>query len=139
VSRGEAEEQLSYLTKAWPGCSEFMTSLQALDDDEYRNATANFRNLSSHAIAPRFNFGITSTVRRSVAPKTVLVPLPNGYFARQEQDKLGVEYAIGGVPPLRMRTAFELNLRQWNVAKTIFSAYVQLLDAALATLPLQSG
>jgi hypothetical protein len=49
-----------------------------------RCGTRNFRYLSSHAIAPRFNVGLTNTVTRSFVKAKKLVKQRNGTYKEEE-------------------------------------------------------
>jgi len=53
LARKKGEEQLVSIASVLDGGVDFMAALQSLDGERYRTLTSNFRNLASHAIAPR--------------------------------------------------------------------------------------
>jgi hypothetical protein len=110
--------------------------LLSIDEDDYLESTRNFRNLASHAIAPRLTVGHTSMVVRRIVPGTTMVQQPNGSFKDEAvQGKQRVSYGFGGTEPLQMRAVFEANLAEFVKASTCFNSYVNVLNRALATLP----
>lgn len=136
LSRTQSEDQLARLAGPMAQGTAFVADLQSLDGDDYRDLTRNFRNLSSHAIAPRFNVGLTNTVTRQVVNATKLVEKANGTFEKEEvPDAQMVRYGFGGTPPLPMRKIFAANLAEFGKASACFTVYVAVLDAALAKLP----
>jgi hypothetical protein len=68
------EQQLERLSAQWPGSKVLMQNIRLFNENSYISATANFRNLASHAIAPRLGFGITSVMRRVIEVPDKLVP-----------------------------------------------------------------
>ncbi|MBI5258544.1 MAG: hypothetical protein HY855_18705 [Burkholderiales bacterium] len=84
LSRTERETQLARIATPLPqGGVAFMSALQALDSNDYRDLTSNFWNLASHAIAPRLTIGLTNTVVREVRPATHLVEQPDRTFKEE--------------------------------------------------------
>ncbi len=79
--------------------------------------SSNFRNLASHAIAPRMNVGYTGMVVRTVVPATTMVQQENGSFKSEViPGKQAVSYGFGGTPPLPMRDVFAANLEEFEKA-----------------------
>ena len=136
LSRNERELQLLRIATPLPqGGAAFMSALQALDRDDYRDLTSNFRNLASHAIAPRLTIGLTNTVVREVHPATHLIEQPDRTFKVEViPAKRQVSYGFGGTPPIQMRTAFDLNVAEFVKARACFFAYASLLDASLEVI-----
>jgi hypothetical protein len=139
LSRTQSEEQLVRLANALAHGAAFVDGVQSLDGEGYRDFTRNFRNLSSHAIAPRFNVGLTNTVTRRVVNATKLVEQRNGTYKEEEiAGKQAVRYGFGGTPPLPMREMFLANFEEFEKARSCFMAYVEVLDTALGALPASS-
>lgn len=136
LSRSATEAQLEQIAAPLDGGAGFMAALRLLDEDDYVALTRNFRNLSSHAIAPRLTVGHTNTVVRRVVPATRMLKQPDGSY-RDElvPGKQHVEYGFGGTEPLPMREVFAGNLAEFEKAMACFHAYVAVIDKALGSLP----
>lgn len=138
LGRSQKEAQLGRIATPLQGGADFIATLRSLDGEGYRKLTNNFRNLASHAIAPRLSIGLTNTVVRRMIAATQLVQQANGTFNEEEvPGKQSVSYGFGGTPPLSMRAVFTGNLAEFEKARACFTAYVDVLDQALATLPLR--
>ena len=136
LQRRQKEAQFERISVPLPDGAGLVAALRVLDDDEYRTLTSNFRNLSSHALAPRLHVGYTNTVVRYVGDRKELVQQENGSFKDEVvPGKQAVYYGFGGTPPLPMREVFAANLQQFERAQACFRSYVNVLDMALATLP----
>lgn len=141
LHRAAAETRLAGLVSHWTAQTEFVAALQSVDSAAYRDKTANFRNLASHAIAPRLTWGYTNIIRRVLVPG----PPPSPSFP-PESSQLGsadggahkvghhVEYPLGGTPPIPMREAFELNLAEYERAADAIARYRLLLEEVLQQL-----
>jgi hypothetical protein len=134
-SRKQKTKQLRKIAGPLRGSDVFMATLQSLNDKAYRDLTRDFRNLSSHAIAPHFNEGSTSIVSRAVVRAKKLVQKQNGWFEEEVPDNMQATYLLGETLPLPMRLAFSGTLEEFEKALTCFWAYVALLDDALGELP----
>jgi hypothetical protein len=136
LSRAERETQVARFAAPLPqGGAAFMSALQSIDGHDYRDLTSNFRNLASHAIAPRLIVGHTSAVVREVRTATHLVEQPDGTFRVEViPGKRQVSYGFGGTPPIPMRTVFDHSVTEFEKARGCFFAYVELLDAALGDI-----
>lgn len=105
-----------------------MCDLAALDSKAYRTFTRNFRNLASHAIAPKFEFGYTNMVTRSIVSATNLVRQGDGtYSAVDDPTKKCVAYGFGGTPPLDLREVLNANTGEYRLAAQAFNSYQTLL------------
>ncbi|VWC75857.1 hypothetical protein BLA39750_00863 [Burkholderia lata] len=136
LSRKESEAQLEQIASTLDGGSAFTAALRLIDEDDYLELTRNFRNLASHAIAPRLTVGYTNMVVRRVVPATTFVKQPNGTYKDElVPGKQQVSYGYGGTEPLQIRTVFEANLAEFEKASNCFNAYVNVLNRALSTLP----
>jgi hypothetical protein len=135
-SRSNKEAQLRRITEPWQGSKDLLASIAAIDGNRYRSVTANFRNLASHAIAPRFNIGITRFVVRQIVARASLVPAGDGRFISAEvPDAVSVSYGFGGTAPLAMSAVLLENAAEFDLAKRCFGRYVKVLDEALLDLP----
>lgn len=136
LSREKREDQVKTIGRHWAGTSAFYQALTGLDTKTFRKATKNYRNLASHAIAPRFRFGITNMVVRSIRSATEIIEQPDGtHISVPHPTKKCVSYAFGGTEALDLREVYKLSLQQFNQAARVFNAYCALLRELLATLP----
>ncbi|WP_337178391.1 hypothetical protein [Hydrogenophaga borbori] len=136
IPRKASEAQLEMIVSTLVGGASLVSTLRSLDEDDYRELTKNFRNLASHAIAPRFSVGITNTVVRRVVQATKFVRQPdNTYKDELVPGKQKVSYGFGGTEPLPMRAVFVANLTEFVKATACFHAYANVLNDALAELP----
>lgn len=134
--RSKSESQLEEIASPLEGGAAFVAAVRALDEDDYLELTKNFRNLASHAIAPRLTVGHTNMVVRRVVPATTLVQQANGTYKDEPvPGKQHVSYGFGGTEPLQMREVFAGNLAEFQKAADCFNAYVNVLNKALAGLP----
>lgn len=136
LSRKEREDQIKTIGARWERASAFRQALASLDTKTYRDATRNYRNLASHAIAPRFRFGITNMVVRSIPPVTEMVAQPGGTYALVENTTQKCpSYAFGGTEALDLREVYRLSRKEFDQAVRVFNAYCGLLRELLAALP----
>jgi hypothetical protein len=136
LTRRQKEARLDKLAKSIPGASAFLSALRALDSEDYRDKTKNYRNTNSHAIGPRIALGSTRMVIRRVVPATTMetqldgsgriVDVPGKYVA---------SYSFGGVEPLELENARTANLSQYRLARDCFAAFTAVLEANADTLP----
>lgn len=120
-TRRQKEEQLASIAAVWSSSGNLMTALRSIDDKAYKEATSDYRNRSSHALAPRFSVGVTrAVVRRKVAWED-MVDQPDGsvtFVASATQ--MATEYGFGGTPPLDIELARSQNLAQFDRASGCF-------------------
>lgn len=135
LSRKRVENQVAEIGKTWTGLPVFLDALKNLDTEGYRQATKNYRNLASHAIAPRFRFGYTNMVVRSICPATELVQQPDGgYLLVEHPTKKVVSYGFGGTDALDLREVHRLSQTQFDQAVSVFNAYGTLMGEMLSAL-----
>lgn len=136
LGRKGKETQVSRIGASWNGTRKFMGDLAAVDSQAYRLSTRNFRNLASHAIAPRFEFGYTNLVTRSIVPASNLVLQGSGtYSAVDDPSKKHVVYSFGGTPPLDLREVLAANTVEYMRAAQAFSSYEALLIELMGKVP----
>ncbi len=135
LKRDQREQQLLRIGARWPGCNHFTACLTKADSKAYRDLTFDYRNLASHGMAPRFEFGHTNSVRRAVVPKSELVWQADGSFSSEATSgKRTVSYAFGGIPPLRLHEMHAANQSEFAHARAAFEAYRDLLRELLAAI-----
>lgn len=136
LSRNYSEAQLEKIASPLLGGAIFTAALRSIDEDDYLELTRNFRNLASHAIAPRLTVGHTRLIVRGVLPATTHDQQPNGtYKDTRVPGKQMVSYGLGGTAPLHMPVIYEANLAEFVKASACFNAYINVLNRALGTLP----
>src|SRR5882757_7522190 len=129
--RRERERQLARYARAWTSGPEFMKALHAIDDKTNKQATADFRNRASHAIAPRFSGGYTQAVTRRRIQAKGPIQQSDGTFREEAiPGKMIVEYGFGGTPPLDLVEVWKGNCVQLELATGCFKRYVKLLEQA---------
>lgn len=134
--RKEAEAQLTSLCEHWAQASVFMERVTALNTDDYRSLTRNYRNRASHTIPPRFGWGEVGFVTRSVEPWQDIVDEGDGTFKLEDSlDRKSVCYSLGGTPPLELEETYRANLREHDLASHALASYCALLDEILFALP----
>lgn len=139
LNRRKSTDQLKRIGKGWRNFDAFDNTLRMVDSTDYRKATCNFRNLSSHAIPPRFEWGETNFVTRGRVPKTSLVKQADGTFQEIQDEKVKVTtYSFGGMPPLGLAKMLEVNQREHELASATFEAYSTLLQEMLDSMALRS-
>ena len=132
LKRSRREKQLCRIGARWPGCKRFAACLTKADSKAYRDLTFDYRNLASHGMAPRFEFGHTNSVRRAVVPKSEIVLNPDGTYSVDESStKTALSYAFGGTPPLKLREMHAANQSEFDHARAAFEAYRDLLRELL--------
>jgi len=109
-----------------------MAALHAIDDDEYIKTTGDYRNRSSHALAPRIGLGIVETVTRHVVPAKKLVENESGMLKEIPIDgKMSIRYGFGGMSPLDLNEARIANVEQFLKARRCYLLYRQILALAI--------
>ena len=135
LKRDQREQQLRRIGPRWPGCNHFAACLAKADCKAYRDLTFNYRNLASHGMAPRFEFGHTNFVRRAVVPKSEVVWQADGSFSSEATSgRKTVCYDFGGTPPLKLREMHAANQSEFAHARAAFEAYLDLLRELLAAI-----
>ena len=135
LTRSKREQQLCRIGERWSGCILFAERLAEADCTSYRDLTFDYRNLASHGMAPRFEFGHTNFVRRAAVPKSELVPQMDGSFSSEATSgKKTVRYDFGGTPPLRLREMHAANQSEFADACAAFEAYRDLLRELLVAI-----
>ena len=128
LPKKELLEQVEKLAQNWSAAAVLLSTLVALDDDGYRDVTADFRNKASHSIAPHFEFGQTNMVTRQVGFADRQVDLGDGQIGFvEDRTRKSVPYGFGGVLPLSLKDTYAENKKQYDIARQAWSACENLL------------
>lgn len=141
LRREKEEELISIFHKSkWKDEGvNLLKSIKELDGKEYRNITQDFRNLASHAIAPRFTVGHTNLVSRYFKQTTKLEPIGDGSWKEVEiPGSLSLVYGYGGTPPMSMQKIIEANRVEFKKAVNCFKEYIRLIDIVVSDLPINT-
>ncbi|MDH4562432.1 hypothetical protein [Pseudomonas sp. BN411] len=135
LSRRKREMQLKRIGANYTSFAPFLQALTHLDNKAFSTASYNFRDLASHGIAPRFEQGETSFVRRSIKPWSELVKQPDGTAQFVEHPtKKAVCYGFGGTQPLSFQQAYDACWQELLKAIQLFHTYQALLRELSSTL-----
>jgi hypothetical protein len=138
LRRFEKEKQLERLGRTWTTFGQFRKDLVSINTADYRQETRNFRNQSSHAIAPRFEVGYTNTVMRYRTPSEKMVLQPDGsYSLVRHPSRMVVAYGFGGTPPLKNQEMVTATEKQHGLAAGALAAYEVLLREMLGVIGTQ--
>ncbi|PKO30605.1 MAG: hypothetical protein CVU34_18915 [Betaproteobacteria bacterium HGW-Betaproteobacteria-7] len=133
--RQQKESHLHTLAKTWAGGDRLLAAIRTLDNQSYKDATADYRNRVNHTIGPRLGVGETCLVTRSVQQAKRLEKQPDGRFLLQPvPNKMSVDYGFGGTPPLDLVAAYQANLAQYRLARDCYALYSALLRRIVETI-----
>lgn len=139
LNRRQKEQRLLKLLAPWPAAKDFGSLICSLDAQDYRSATSDYRNRTSHAIGPRLGIGMTRAVVRSVKPATEHKKQANGtYEMVRVPGRMSVGYGWGGTLPLDMEETCTVNLEQFRRARACYECYRSLLSDGMKGIPLAS-
>lgn len=137
LTRRKKEERLHALVNKWTEGVELLAAIRALDGTQYKEATSDYRNLSSHTIGPRLGIGQTRAITRKVVPSHRMEQGADGFFHEIiEPNKLAVQYGFGGTEPLNLELARVENEKQFNLALACYERYLALLKTAVSAIAL---
>lgn len=129
LSRSDRRKQLGRLGQRWMKFTVFQQALLALDGDDYRRLTRNYRNLDAHAFSPRFMLGHVTRAIRSIVPRPELVQQPDGTFLRVDHPtQKAVSYAMSSLEPLALDAANTANLAEYQKARAAVDAFAALVE-----------
>ncbi|MBT0963921.1 hypothetical protein [Denitromonas iodatirespirans] len=135
LKRHEALEQLDELAKPWPSLHPFRKLLDCLDTKDYREHTHDYRNRSSHAIPPNFEFGEVGFWMRCVGFREERLRNPDGTLTiKEDVSRSSVSYSFGGVAPLAIDLTIQHCRGQYDVARSTYLAYRDFLKEILNQL-----
>lgn len=139
LSRRKKEKRLEKVISVWSDSKRFIESLAAINDSLYERATYDYRNRVNHAIGPRLGVGITQAVTRSVVQASHLKEQPDGtYRDAPIPGKVSVSYGFGGMQPIDLEQARISNLKQYQLARTCYNRYVELLESKVACIKMKA-
>jgi hypothetical protein len=129
LRRDERRKQLDELGADWSLYHPFAQALSNLNGPDYRWKSRNFRNLASHAIAPRLELGDVLRAHRTIEPWSEPVRQTDGSFLMVEQPgKTCVSYGIGAVYAMPSSDAHSINLAEYQRAKQAIERFSDLVD-----------
>lgn len=135
LNRKKRVEQLKRIGAHYKCFASFQQALTCLDDKAFSRTSYNFRDLANHGIAPRFEQGETSFVKRSIEPWSELIEQPNGTALLVDHPtKKAVCYGFGGTAPLSFNQAHDACWQEYLKAIKLFHAYQALLRELLNAL-----
>lgn len=139
LGRDKRFKQLKKIIATWPSGQRLIEGLKKIDNDQYKEATRDFRNQSSHKIPPGLGIGITNMRTRFIKAKTVLKKVSyNLYEDVEVPGELSVYYGFGGTPPLELEYIRKTNLDQLDKVKNIYHELLTLISVAIKSLPARS-
>lgn len=140
LSRPRREAEIERLARAWERGPALVKAIRALDGQFFIQQTLDFRNRSSHGIAPRLTVGYTRMVSRTLAQHNELAPGPGGLLVeRAVPGEMRASYGVGGDPPLEMLKVWQACCDEFTKAQAAFWAYVALLEDVVRKAPMASG
>ena len=109
----------------------------SLNDRHYqKKLTKDYRNLSSHGIAPRITAGIVSSVIRTIIKTTKMEESADGSYSEVEvKGKTSVAYSFGGKQPLDRNLLFDANLEEFKKARSCYNEFKDLLKETISKIP----
>ncbi len=129
VRRSDRRKQLGRLGQGWTKSGAFQQALLALDGDDYRRLTRNFRDLAAHSFSPRLMQGQISRAIRSIVPKQEMVQQPDGtYLHVDHPTEKAVSYAMSSLEPLALDAAHQANLAEYQKARRAIDCFANLVD-----------
>lgn len=94
----------------WSSYDPFRLHVESISDQDYRDATHDFRNAYNHRLSPRVVIGLTQAVTRTVNPKNKTV-----------------SYAFGALPALALDHVADLLAAQCKRGRLAFEAFQGLV------------
>lgn len=135
-SRKNKEEILEDI-QSFCNNSKFINTLKELNNNKYqRQLTQDYRNLSSHSIAPRITAGTVSPVTRTIVKMTRMQKNLDGSFSEVEvKGKTAAAYSYGGIEPLDRNEVFEANVKEFKKARNCYYEFKTLLEVTISKIP----
>lgn len=128
LSMKSRRKQLDRLGAKWLSYPQFIKQWRQIDTKSYRALTKNYRNLSSHSIAPRFRLGDTRRTSRKIVPAFRMEEQPNGSYLDVEiKGKNFVSYGFGAVIPIEFNTAYEANNKEYELVLIAMERFCRLI------------
>lgn len=126
------KEVLSFCNHA-----EFIEKIKILNGEYYqKQLTQDYRNLSSHTIAPRITVGTVSPITRTVEKSTKIEKNADGSYSKVEvRDRTSVVYSYGGIEPLDRNKLFDANIEEFKKARNCYAEFKKLLDGTIHKIP----
>jgi hypothetical protein len=127
LTRDSAESQFRNISNGWQSASRVIELIECLDNDTYKERTKGWRNKSAHYIAPRFDFGYTQLVTRSVGFKEALSSPANVSNEKKSGlSEMQISYGFGGTEALSVAEAHRANREQYDIGYCALRACEQI-------------
>lgn len=116
--------------------AKFFDKLKELNNYEYqKKLTQDYRNLSSHNIAPKITAGTVSPITRSIVKMTRMQKNLDSSFSEVEvKGKTSVAYSCGGIQPLDRNEVFEANVKEFKKARNCYYEFKSLLEVTISKI-----
>jgi len=101
----------------WQSYKKLKLSVEAINGRSFKAATGDFRNAYNHRFSPRFVFGVTQIVTRTVDEATGRI-----------------NYGIGGRPPLQLKALVELLDKERNRCYIAFERFQILINEQISAI-----
>jgi hypothetical protein len=136
LTRRQKEKRLSKIAAPLEGSDDLLKAIRQLDNEQYRNATKDYRNLNNHAIGPRLAIGVTRMVTRHVVPEQRMEKQHDGTGRLvTNTGKFVPRYGFGGTEPLDLAATRNANLEQYRFARQCVLHHTAMLENYAAKLP----
>lgn len=115
----------------------FIKKMKMLNEKHYQEKlTQDYRNLSSHKIAPRITAGTVSPITRTVEKATKMEKNEDGSYSKVEmRDRTSVVYSDGGIDPLDRNKLFNANIEEFKKARNCYDEFKKLLEETICKIP----
>ena len=140
LRRSERRAQIIRQGQFWDRFHVFLEALDAVNSEEYRKISRNFRDLSSHAFAPRLMGGQIMRAARSIEPwQHMVAKLDGSYLLEKHPTKKCVSYSMRVVKPFPLREAFSANFSEYRKALAAMGALSGLIEEMCEAMDLKSA
>lgn len=127
LRRPDQRKQLGKLGHRWLTFPVFQQALYALNGDQYRQLTRNYRDLAAHAFSPHLMMGHITRATRSIVPQTYIVRQDDGsYLPTEHPIKKAASYARVCQEPLSLEETFKANLAEYELARKAIESFITL-------------
>lgn len=128
LRRSDRRKQLNRLGSCWARYGAFRDALNAMDGVGYQTLTGNFRDLTSHAFAPRFMIGnISRAWRRKVDHEEIVLNGDGTVSIVTDPARKMTQYAMGSLTPLPLDAVYAANLAEYGRARCTMNAFAKLV------------
>lgn len=135
LRRSDRKKQLNRLGARWSRYPSFRKAWDAMNSENYRKLSRNFRDLSAHSFAPRLLLGHIPRAIRSVGPREELIPQADGsHLLVPHPTKKAVGYVMSQMLPFSLEEARLANLGEYEKARVTMDRFAELVDELCARM-----